>query len=74
MFTGSFVDYSFKKMEELGAETTYAWPHVWAKFDIAPETLAQNFSSNHIHSVVGNYIAELKASCEALDIEPIVLR
>ncbi|MCA9445547.1 MAG: L-fucose/L-arabinose isomerase family protein [Candidatus Omnitrophica bacterium] len=73
MFTGSWVDYSFKKNEELGAMTNYTWPHVWAKFDISPETLAANFSSNHIHAVIGNYIPELKASCEALGIEPIVL-
>lgn len=74
MFTGSWVEYSFAKSEKLGAMTNYTWPHVWAKFDISMQTLAQNFSSNHIHAVIGNHIGELQAVCEALDIDAVVLR
>lgn len=74
MFTGSFVEYSFQKSERLGQMTSYTWPHVWGQFDISMETLAQNFSSNHIHAVPGNYIGELQAVCEALDIDYMVLR
>jgi L-fucose isomerase len=74
MFTGSFVTFSDKKNHDLGKQTNATWPHVWAKFDISPETLAQNFSSNHIHAVVGNWLGELQAACEALDIDARVLR
>ncbi|NUN96050.1 MAG: hypothetical protein HUU16_07730 [Candidatus Omnitrophica bacterium] len=74
MFTGSWVEYSFAKSEKLGAMTNYTWPHVWAKFDISMQTLAQHFSSNHIHAVIGNHIGELQAVCEALDIDAVVLR
>jgi L-fucose isomerase len=74
MFTGSFIEYPFAKSEKLGAETNYTWPHVWAKFDIAPETLAQQFSANHIHAVIGNWLPELQAVCEALGIDSFVLR
>jgi L-fucose isomerase len=74
MFTGSFVEFPFKKSEKLGAETNYTWPHVWAKFDISPKTLAQNFSSNHIHAVIGNVIPELQAACQTLGIDAHILR
>ena len=74
MFTGSFIEYPLAKSEKLGAETNYTWPHVWAKFDIAPETLAQQFSANHIHAVIGNWLPELQAVCETLDIDAVVLR
>jgi L-fucose isomerase len=74
MFTGSFVELPFKDSERLGKMTNYTWPHVWAKFDIPVETLAQNFSSNHIHAVIGNWIGELQAACEALGIDAVVLR
>lgn len=74
MFTGSFVEYSFEESERLGKMTSYTWPHVWAKFDISMNTLAQNFSSNHIHAVPGNYLGELQSACETLGIDAMVLR
>jgi len=73
IFTGSWVDYGFEKNEELGKMTTYEWPHVWGKFDISMQALADNFSCNHLHSVPGNIVGELEAACEALGIEPIVM-
>ncbi|MBK7496686.1 MAG: fucose isomerase [Candidatus Omnitrophica bacterium] len=73
-FTGSFVEFSFEKSEKLGKQTSYTWPHVWAKFDISVDTLAQHFSANHIHAVVGNCLGELQAFCEAVDIDCVVLR
>jgi len=73
-FTGSFAEFPFKTSERLGAETNYTWPHVWARFDISPETLAQEFCSNHIHSVIGNVLPEIQAACENLDIDVHILR
>ncbi|HEY3412664.1 MAG TPA: fucose isomerase [Armatimonadota bacterium] len=73
MFTGSFVDFGWDKNEELGRQTDYSWPHIWAKFDCSVQSLAQNYSANHIHAVIGDYIGELIAVCNTLGIDPIVL-
>jgi L-fucose/D-arabinose isomerase len=73
MFTGSFVDMGWDKNEELGNKTNYTWPHIWAKFDCSVQSLAQNYSSNHIHAVIGDYIGELIAVCNTLGVDPIVL-
>jgi hypothetical protein len=37
------------------------------------ETIAKEFSCNHIHAAVGDLVGELIAACEYLGIEPIVL-
>jgi L-fucose isomerase len=73
IFTGSFVDYGWEKNEELGRMTDYTWPHIWAKFDCSVRTLAQNYSANHIHAAIGDYVGELIAVCNTLGVEPIVL-
>lgn len=73
LFTGSWEDYGWEKNEELGRQTTYTWPHVWAKFDLPMKVLADNFSCNHIHAVRGDIIGEMIAACEGLGIEPILL-
>jgi L-fucose isomerase len=73
MFTGSFVDLGWEKNEELGRQTDYTWPHVWAKFDCSVQELAQSYASNHIHAVPGNYIGELVAICNTLGVEPVVM-
>jgi len=45
----------------------------FARFDCPMEVIAKNFSCNHIHAVLGDWVGELVAACEYLDIEPIVL-
>ncbi len=73
IFTGSFIELPEDQAEELAKQTTYTWPHVWAKFDVPYPVLAQRFSCNHIHACIGDWVAELVAACEYLGIEPIVL-
>ncbi|HID16051.1 MAG TPA: fucose isomerase [Candidatus Atribacteria bacterium] len=74
IFTGSFVELPKEKMEKLAKETTYEWPHIFAKFDVDYENFADTFSANHIHATIGYYIPELIAVCESLGIKPIVIR
>lgn len=69
-FTGRFVRFGEQVDRALAAQTTPEWPHCWAVFDCTKEELAQSYASNHIHAVFGNYLAELQAVCEALDIQP----
>lgn len=73
ILTGSYVRFTPEEDERLAKMTTYEWPHVYARFDCPMERVAQSYSSNHIHAVVGDYVGELLALCEALDIEPILL-
>lgn len=73
ILTGSFVDFGREENERLAKMTTWEWPHAYAKFDCSVQELAQSYSSNHIHAVLGDYTAELIAAAEHLGVEPIVL-
>ncbi len=70
-FTGSFVGYDWETNERLGKMTTYEWPHAWARFDCPPEALAKQFSCNHIHAILGDWMGEIQAACEVLGVETI---
>jgi L-fucose/D-arabinose isomerase len=52
--------------------TTWEWPHAFARFDAAPETVLESYASNHVHAVYGDRVAELVAVCHALDVVPVV--
>ena len=41
--------------------------------DLDFEALINEFGSNHISGVAGNYVEELVHACKLLDIEPVVL-
>lgn len=73
MFTGSFESLPQDKEAALGAQTTSEWPHAFARFHCSYETFAEQFACNHIHAAIGDHLGALKATCERLDIEPIVL-
>ena len=60
-------------LHELARMTTWEWPHAFARFDCPMEVIAKHFSCNHIHAILGDWVGELVAACEYLDIEPIVL-
>lgn len=73
IFTGAFESLPRKEEEKLAKQTTYSWPHVFARFDISLATLRDNYDSNHIHACVGDKVAALVGACRALDIEAVVL-
>lgn len=73
IFTGSFEGLPQRTAERLAKQTTYEWPHAFAKFDISLKTLRDHYSSNHIHAVIGDHVAALIAACEMLHIDPVVL-
>ena len=74
IFTGSFASLSKEQEEELAKQTTYEWPHIFAKFDVNYENFANIFSANHIHATIGYYVPHLIAVCETLGIKPVVIR
>ncbi len=73
IFSGAFVKLPRAQEEKLARQTTYEWPHAYARFDISLAELRDNYSSNHIHAIIGDHVAALAAACEALGIEPVVL-
>ncbi len=73
IFTGSFAKLSRAQEERLAKQTTYEWPHAFARFDMPLATLRDNYSSNHIHAIIGDHTGALVAACDLLGIEPIVL-
>ncbi len=73
ILTGKFVRFSPEQDEDLARQTTFEWPHAFARFDCPMEVVAREFSCNHIHAAVGDWVGELVSACEYLGIEPIVL-
>jgi L-fucose isomerase len=73
IFTGSFVKLPRATEERLAKQTTYEWPHAFARFDMPHDRLVREYCCNHIHAGLGNWVGELIAAAEALNIEPIVL-
>jgi L-fucose isomerase len=73
LFTGSFAKLPRATEERLAKQTTYEWPHAFARFDISQATLRDHYSSNHIHAIVGDHVAALVSACELLGVEPVVL-
>lgn len=70
-FTGSFVRFGQDLDVKLASQTSPEWPHAFARFDCDRHLLAREYSSNHIHAIVGDWMGELQAVCEATGIEPV---
>lgn len=73
LFTGSFAKLPRATEERLAKQTTYEWPHAFARFDIPIDRLRDHYSSNHIHAIIGDHVAALKGAGEALGMDVHVL-
>lgn len=71
---GEFVRFGEKKDWQLVNAVQDNWPHAFAKFDCAPETFLQEYASNHIHAVYGDYVDALSKVCKLTGVEPVVLK
>jgi L-fucose isomerase len=70
---GELIRFDDDTNERFMRETTWEWPHAFARFEADPETVLDSYASNHIHAVYGDYVDELAAVCGALDVAPVVL-
>ncbi len=66
---GRFEVYDDATNEALMQQSTYVWPHAFARFDAPAEVFLSRFGANHIHAVAGDVSTELAAACRFLDID-----
>jgi L-fucose isomerase len=66
---GAFETYDDATNEAMMRQSTYEWPHAFARLRVDSEEFLSRFGANHIHAVPGEYVAELRAVCELLSID-----
>jgi L-fucose isomerase len=55
--------------EALMRQSTYHWPHAFARLDAPAEEVLSRYGSNHIHAVPGDHVEELRILCRLLDVD-----
>jgi L-fucose isomerase len=55
--------------EAMMRQSTYEWPHAFARLHADAGDFLSRFGANHIHAVPGEHVAELRAVCELLGID-----
>ncbi len=66
---GAFERYTGEEEEDLMRQSTYEWPHAFARFEASAEEFLSRYASNHIHAVPGDHVESLKNVCRLLDID-----
>lgn len=66
---GSFERYDEETNEDLMRQSTYEWPHAFARMDASADEFLSRYGSNHIHAVPGDYVEELRIVCKLLDVD-----
>ena len=70
---GSFVGFDDEVNQALMRQSTFEWPHAFARLSVDSAEFLSRFGANHIHAVPGDRVAELEAACRFLGIsfEPL---
>jgi L-fucose isomerase len=66
---GAFETYDDDTNEAMMRQSTFEWPHAFARFGANAGEFLSRFGANHIHAVPGNHVGDLKAVCALLGIE-----
>lgn len=66
---GSFEQYDEETNEALMQQSTYEWPHAFARMDAEHGEILSRYGSNHIHAIPGDYVEDLQQVCRLLDID-----
>jgi L-fucose isomerase len=69
LLRGEFREFDPATTDRLARQSTFEWPHAFARFNASAEEFLTRFSANHIHAVPGDVTAELQAVCSYLDID-----
>ncbi|HEX2298370.1 MAG TPA: L-fucose/L-arabinose isomerase family protein [Pseudonocardiaceae bacterium] len=68
LMAGEFETYDDETNESLMRQSTFEWPHAFARLDARAEDFLNRFGANHIHAVPGDVRPEMRAVCRLLDI------
>jgi L-fucose isomerase len=66
---GAFERYDDETNEAMMRQTTYHWPHAFARFDAPAEEILGRYGSNHIHAIPGDRVGDLRILCDLLDVD-----
>jgi len=66
---GAFERFDSGGEEELMRQSTYEWPHAFARFEASANEFLSRYASNHIHAIPGDHVETLKNVCRLLDID-----
>ncbi len=66
---GEFENYDTAANEAMMRMSTFEWPHAFARLHVDATEFLNRFGANHIHAIPGEYVPELRAICELLDID-----
>jgi L-fucose isomerase len=66
---GAFETYDEATNEAMMRQSTYEWPHAFARLRVGSEEFLSRFGANHIHAVPGDHVAELRAVCTLLSLD-----
>ena len=66
---GRFERFDEETNEELMKQSTYEWPHAFARMRAETEEILSRYGSNHIHAIPGDHVEELKVVCKLLDVD-----
>jgi len=66
---GAFERYDEATNEGLMRQSTYEWPHAFARMEARAEEILSRYGSNHIHAIPGDRVEELKIVCGLLDVD-----
>jgi L-fucose isomerase len=65
---GALIQFDEETNEKLMRQSTYEWPHAFARLAADPDDVLERYGSNHIHGVPGDHVAALRAFCRFADI------
>ncbi len=63
LMAGEFKTYDDATNEALMRQSTFEWPHAFARLDARAEDFLGRFGANHIHAVPGDVRDEMRAVC-----------
>ncbi len=66
---GALETYDQQTNEALMRQSTYEWPHAFARLRVEASEFLERYGSNHIHAVPGEHVAELRAACGLVGID-----
>ncbi|MFB9909544.1 L-fucose/L-arabinose isomerase family protein [Allokutzneria oryzae] len=69
LMLGDFETYDDETNTRLMRQSTFEWPHAFARLDAKADDFLSRFGANHIHAVPGDHRAEVRAACELLGVE-----